>query len=72
MSYPKNTTNRNRISSPNQPMWFGKHHGKSVKWVVRNDPSYILWVVDETDIEVDEDIAMEAQARFDEITFGDM
>ena len=28
---------------------FGKHNGKTVQWVVDNDPSYILWLDENTD-----------------------
>ena len=28
---------------------FGKHNGKTVEWVVDNDPSYILWIDENTD-----------------------
>ena len=28
---------------------FGKHNGKTVEWVVGNDPSYILWIDENTD-----------------------
>ena len=28
---------------------FGKHNGKTISYVVENDPSYILWLDENTD-----------------------
>ena len=28
---------------------FGKHNGKTVQWVAENDPSYIIWIDENTD-----------------------
>lgn len=32
---------------------FGKHAGMSVAWVLDNDPSYIVWLADNTDHAID-------------------
>ena len=62
---------KNPIESLNQIVNFGKHSGKSVKWIVENDPSYILWIADETDIEINQEIVYMAQANFDDMCFGE-
>ena len=49
---------------------FGKHKGATVEYVISCDPSYILWLADETDIEIIEEIIEAAQNVFDDDTFG--
>ena len=57
------------LESRHQTISFGKYKGKTVGEVLLDDPSYILWLVDETDIDVAIDIVDEAQDNFDDETY---
>lgn len=35
---------------------FGKHKGKSGKWVVENDPEYMVWLIKNTTMRIKGDI----------------
>lgn len=59
------------IEDFNQRLTFGKHRGKTIDEVISVDPSYILWLADETDWEIEEDIIIAAQWAFDDQTFGE-
>lgn len=49
---------------------FGKHKGRFVQWVIDNEPSYLLWLADETDIDISPSVLDDAQISFDNETFG--
>lgn len=42
-------------------MTFGKHKGKTVDWIAENEPSYIVWLVENEIIECDDEIYEDVQ-----------
>ena len=38
---------KQNIRSVSDVLNFGKHKGKTVEWVIENEPGYILWMHDE-------------------------
>lgn len=49
-------TLRQTITDLEDVMTFGKHKGKAVDWITDNEPSYILWLVDNEIIDCDDEI----------------
>lgn len=39
---------------------FGKHKGKTIRWVIEHDPSYIIWLHENKVCEIPEEIVEEA------------
>ena len=37
-------------------LWFGKHEGETGEQIAENDPSYIIWLDESTDHEVDPEL----------------
>lgn len=48
------------MSKPKFLMPYGKYKGKQFKEILELDPSYILWLVENTDIDVPSEIVNEA------------
>lgn len=42
-------------------MTFGKYKGKTVEWIIDDQPSYIMWLVENEIIECDDEIYEDAQ-----------
>jgi hypothetical protein len=40
---------------------FGKHKGKTIRVVLENDPSYIVWMAEELDANFSQDVLIAAQ-----------
>lgn len=58
------------IESFDQTIDFGKHKGKTVNEVIGDDPGYLLWIAQETDMDINPQIVDAAQDAFDDETFG--
>lgn len=43
-------------------MTFGKYKGKTIEWIVDEQPSYIVWLVENEIIECDDEIYEDVQA----------
>ena len=39
---------------------FGKHNGKTIAWIVKNEPSYILWLDENGIVKFTEEVVNEA------------
>lgn len=40
---------------------FGKHKGRTIQYILDEEPSYIIWLVEEDIVEIPDDIYQEAQ-----------
>ena len=43
---------------------FGKHNGKTVEWVCDNDPKYVLWLDENTDLIVSNTVYSAAKESY--------
>ena len=47
---------KQNIRSVSDVLNFGKHKGKTVEWVIENEPGYILWMHDEKVVKISKEI----------------
>lgn len=61
------------INKKSDVLTFGKHNGLSIRSVLLDDPSYILWLHEQGIVEFSDDIIIEAEENDDrEYSSGDM
>ena len=61
----KTKTSQTTIKYVTDVLTFGKHKGKSVEWVLNNEPGYIVWLEEEKICDIEQEIYNLAQ-EFDE------
>jgi len=44
-------------------LWFGKYKGLTIKEVLKTNPSYIVWLVDNTQLVFDEELVVKARKK---------
>ena len=55
---------RQTVTTYNDTLAFGKHKGKTVRWIVDNNPEYIIWLDEESVVEFPEDILETAREEY--------
>lgn len=52
---------------------FGKHEGKSIRWLIEHDPSYVIWLNDEKIATFTPEMLDKAYDNdWDELSWGDL
>lgn len=59
------------ITKLDQTLTFGKYKGETVRYVLDEDPSYLLWVAQETNIDIHVMIIDLAQEAHNKDTYGE-
>lgn len=45
-----------QIKARSDILTFGKYQGQSVRWIIEHDPSYLIWVNDNTEWKVSQEL----------------
>lgn len=54
-------TIRQTVTKKTDLLTFGKYRGKSVRWILLEEPSYILWLHEKEIVSFPEDLIIEAE-----------
>lgn len=55
------------VVGSNYVLGFGKHVGRAICWVLVNDPSYIVWLVDNDVLSLGDDVYEEAKLHCSDV-----
>lgn len=61
----------NEIVGTDYVLGFGKHNGKAIWWILKNDVGYLVWLVDNGVLSVSDDVYGEAKMCYGMMYKGD-
>lgn len=59
----RNRSKHKEVVTTDYVLTFGKYKGRSLGWVLGNDPSYIIWLVDNDALSVADELVEEAKSK---------
>lgn len=66
----RNRSKHKEVVTAEYVLTFGKYKGKSLGWVLSNEPGYIIWLVDNDALAVADDVVDEAKKYISEVGEG--